>query len=183
MLPLSEFLASAFSLTTCFYIHIQARFADKGTTYLFNNIKLILFYHKATGPLLTDGRIVRAEVELDSCQDSNCSVPMVIDSPALRMRLKRRNEVLHVPYTYSVIFEEAEHIVWESRWNYILNSKPQSNVIWFSTIFSIVIMITPLTILWHLLRLDFNKYMYKKDSVSNQIQFLPVLLGLAVSCV
>jgi transmembrane 9 superfamily protein 2/4 len=113
----------------CYHSH---KFADKGTTYLFNNVKLVLSYHKGSAPSFTDGRIVRAEVEVDSCQDSGCSMPMIIDSPALRKRLEAGTKVLQVPYMYTVEFVEAEEIKWASQWEYIndIMDSPQASDIW-----------------------------------------------------
>ena len=143
----------------------------KGETYLFNNVQLLLRYHKGTAPDFTDGRIVKAEVKLDSCSDITCSKPMVIDSLAIRnsFKDKSKNFELSVSYMYTVHFIEAEDIKWASRWDYILGSMPQANVQWFSLINSVLVtvfltaMVT--MILLRSLHRDLLKY-NKEDTVS-----------------
>ena len=156
---------------------MQHKFADKGTTYLFNNVKLVLSYHKGSAPLFTDGRIVRAEVKVDSCQDSGCSMPMIIDSPALRKRLEAGTKVLQVPYMYTVEFVEAQEIQWASRWEYIMDS-PQASGNWLSFINCILIttfLTTVVTsILLCLLYPDFIKN--KQHCVSSHIHKIMPLL-------
>jgi transmembrane 9 superfamily protein 2/4 len=155
---------------TCFLLD---QHTEKGTTYLFNNVKLILSYHKGTAPLFTDGRIVRAEVKLKSCSNTKCSAPMVIDSPAVRAILKNNGKLV-VPYMYTVEFVDKENIKWASRWDYILGSMPQANVQWFSLINSVLItvfltaMVT--MILLRSLHRDLLKY-NKEDSEDIQEDF------------
>ena len=149
---------------------IQEKLIGKGTTYLFNNVRLVLSYHRGTEPLLTDGRIVRAAVTLDSCQDHKCYLPMIIDSPALRRRLKGRNEMLQIPYMYRVEFVEEEEIKWASRWDYMMNST-QAGLNWLYLI-NFIVIITFLTLMITLIMLrlfhpDFLKD--KKQSVSSHI--------------
>ena len=110
----------------------------KGETYLFNMVELILYYHKGTEPEYTDGRLVRAQVRLRSCQDKRCSDPMVIDSPSLRDQFKDEEFTLTVSYMYTVQFIEAEDIKWASRWDYILDSMPQTNLQWLSLFSSLL---------------------------------------------
>lgn len=133
-------------------------------------MQLVLSYHKGTGKNPTDGRIVRAQVKLDSCKDIKCTEGMAIDSPKVRQAFKPKdnNFVLNVTYTYTVEFIEAEGIKWASRWDYILGSMPQTNVQWFSLINSILITVflTAMVamILLRSLHRDLVKY-NKEDSV------------------
>ncbi|XP_047571718.1 transmembrane 9 superfamily member 2-like isoform X3 [Lutra lutra] len=46
---------------------------------------------------------------------------------------------MNVTYTYSVRFEENRSIRWASRWDYILESMPHTNIQWFSIMNSFVI--------------------------------------------
>ncbi|KAF3812683.1 hypothetical protein GH733_019485, partial [Mirounga leonina] len=48
---------------------------------------------------------------------------------------------LSVTYTYSVRFEENKSIKWASRWDYILESMPHTNIQWFSIMTSFVIVL------------------------------------------
>ena len=150
---------------------LQDRLKAKGTTYLFNHINLIISYHKGTGDTPTDGRIVRAQIQLASCNDLKCgphSKPMIIDSKDIRQSL-RKDKKLTVPYTFTVKFQEDKSIRWASRWDYILGSMPQTNVQWFSLVNSILITIflTAMVamILLRSLHRDLLKY-NKEDTVS-----------------
>ena len=150
---------------------------QKGATYLFNYVELVLFYHSGTAPDYTDGRIVRAQVKLESCKDKTCVEPMVIDSPGIKNVLESKPGLV-LPYMYTVMFVEADSIKWASRWDYILGSMPQANVQWFSLVNSVLItvfltaMVT--MILLRSLHRDLVKY-NKEDSVSIQ-------LPLSVAC-
>lgn len=136
-------------------------------------MQLILSYHEGTGKNPTDGRIVRAQIKLDSCKDVKCTEGMAIDSPKVRQAFKTSNKeknkfVLNINYTYTVDFIEAEGIKWASRWDYILGSMPQANVQWFSLVNSILITVflTAMVamILLRSLHRDLVKY-NKEDSV------------------
>uniref|UniRef100_A0A8C0S360 Transmembrane 9 superfamily member n=1 Tax=Canis lupus familiaris TaxID=9615 RepID=A0A8C0S360_CANLF len=50
-------------------------------------------------------------------------------------------EKLNITYTYSVRFEENKNIRWASRWDYILESMPHTNIQWFSIMNSFVIIL------------------------------------------
>ena len=140
---------------------LQEKLNLKDHTYIFNHVHLILSYHKGTGTSPTDGRIVRAQVQLASCSDTSCS-----SKSAGKMIPKAGN--FDITYTYTVEFREAKEIRWASRWDYILGSMPQTNVQWFSLINSILItlfltaMVT--MILLRSLHRDLLKY-NKEDSV------------------
>ena len=141
---------------------------EKGATYLFNNVHLILSFHKGTEPRYTDGRIVRAQVKLESCSTIECTQPMTIASKSVKEKIKGKDGKLTIPYMYTVEFDEAEGIKWASRWDYILGSSPQANVQWFSLINSVLITIflTAMVtmILLRSLHRDLMKY-NKEDTV------------------
>lgn len=46
-----------------------------------------------------------------------------------------------IAYTYSVNFVQNNTIKWSSRWDYILESMPQTNIQWFSILNSLVIVL------------------------------------------
>ena len=149
---------------------MQNQLKERGATYIFNHVHFIFSYHNGTDKVHTDGRIVRAQIKLQSCKDIKCSQPMVIDSVIIRKNLKEgKNGALEVPYRYTVEFVEAEGIKWASRWDYILGSMPQSNVQWLSLINSVLITVFLATlvslILLRTLHRDLLKY-NKDDSVS-----------------
>ena len=82
----------------------QNKFNETDTTYIFNHVHLILSYHEGTaGNDYTDGRLLRARVQLASCDSFPCSEnskPMVIPKPGLE-------EGINIPYTYTVEFEAS----------------------------------------------------------------------------
>ncbi|KAL5476329.1 hypothetical protein EMCRGX_G026258 [Ephydatia muelleri] len=113
--------------------YIQEMLQANGATYIFNHVKFILSYHKGTGSG-KDGRIVRAKVEVLSCESPPCK------KSSKGLVLKTDSD-LSVSYYYSVEFTELEEVRWASRWDYILNSSPHGSVQWFSLINSILITI------------------------------------------
>lgn len=109
---------------------------EPGATYIFNHVHIILYYQKGskTGGS-TDGRIVRAHVQLASCDAAKCAKPLKIPNKIAK------GEKFMIPYSYSVDFLEMKDVRWASRWDYILSSTTQSNVQWFSLINSVLITI------------------------------------------
>jgi hypothetical protein len=81
----------------------QNQFKEKGATYIFNHVHLTLSYHKGDPKnAYTDGRILRARVQLASCDTYPCnekSKPMKIPKPG------KRGKELRIPYTYAVEFQ------------------------------------------------------------------------------
>ncbi|XP_064393741.1 transmembrane 9 superfamily member 2-like [Halichondria panicea] len=106
----------------------------KGATYLFNRVSLQIFYHKGTNEL--DGRILRAMIQLKSCEKSDCAKPLSLPKD---MKAYTDQKPFSVTYTYTVEFIEKQNIRWASRWDYILTSASQNNVQWFSLINSVLI--------------------------------------------
>ena len=78
----------------------QPSLIDPGSTYIFNHVHLILAYHKGTpGNAFTDGRIVRAQVQLASCETYPC--------PANPKGMKIPDKIpdnFKIVYSYSVQF-------------------------------------------------------------------------------
>ncbi len=46
-----------------------------------------------------------------------------------------------ITYSYTVTFKEDNNIKWSSRWDYILESMPHTNIQWFSILNSLVIVL------------------------------------------
>lgn len=51
------------------------------------------------------------------------------------------DDKFEVMYTYSVTFIQNNTIKWSSRWDYILESMPHTNIQWFSILNSLVIVL------------------------------------------
>lgn len=64
------------------------------------------------------------------------------DAEPLEFPAKLENgQNFDITYTYSVIFKENNSIKWSSRWDYILESVPHTNIQWFSILNSLVIVL------------------------------------------
>lgn len=66
-----------------------------------------------------------------SARGAELLIPTEIDS----------DKVFNITYTYSVTFKKNNTIKWSSRWDYILESMPQTNIQWFSILNSLVIVL------------------------------------------
>jgi len=123
------------------------RFNQADTYYMFNHVELTIKYHipEKEGDWAiklgnNGGRLISAKV-----------VPHSINHPADRTTCTREAGFLGVPgelkkdqditYTYSVVFVEDKTIRWSSRWDYILDSMPHTNIQWFSIMNSLVIVL------------------------------------------
>jgi len=52
-----------------------------------------------------------------------------------------KGEKFEISYTYTVTFIQNNSIKWSSRWDYILESMPYTNIQWFSILNSLVIVL------------------------------------------
>ena len=80
-------------------LYFQSKLSEPGATYIFNHHKLVISYHYGTkGSKFTDGRIVRAQVQLRSCESFPCgNKPMKLP--------EKVNKSFKITYSYSVEFE------------------------------------------------------------------------------
>ncbi|XP_074179421.1 transmembrane 9 superfamily member 2 [Rhinolophus sinicus] len=82
---------------------------------------------------------------------------------------------LNITYTYSVKFEESKNIKWASRWDYILESMPHTNIQWFSIMNSFVIVLflsgMVAMIILRTLHRDIVRYNHMNASEDNQEEF------------
>ncbi|KAK2582521.1 hypothetical protein KPH14_004818 [Odynerus spinipes] len=126
---------------------INGAYNKPKTYYLFNHVDLNITYHSGeteewgTGFKANGGRIISVKVTPRSIKynaESRCEskVPMEIPSDDLLPGQK-----LEVTYTYSVIFSRNDMIKWSSRWDYILESMPHTNIQWFSILNSLIIVL------------------------------------------
>lgn len=118
------------------------------TYYLYNHVDIMVEYHPVSDEDWSashggvGGRIVSAKIiprsiahaskGADACkQDAKV---LGIAGAALKDKLEFR-------YTYSVMWKENKDIKWTSRWDYILESMPHTNIQWFSIMNSLVIVV------------------------------------------
>ncbi|XP_041111932.1 transmembrane 9 superfamily member 2-like isoform X1 [Polyodon spathula] len=119
---------------------INSEFNKRNTFYLFNHVDITITYHSGEGEGWEGARLVAAKLEPKSYKNTdeknlNCesSSPMEISSDF--------NGKLDFFYTYSVHYVKDNHIKWASRWDYILESMPHTNIQWFSIMNSLVIVL------------------------------------------
>nr|CAB3267003.1 transmembrane 9 superfamily member 2-like [Phallusia mammillata] len=110
---------------------ISDAFNQKDTYYVFNHVDITIVYHE-----LADGtaRLVKATLEPKSVAGPDCGGPPV----AIPKDFK---DEINFKYSYSVKFKKDNTIEWASRWDYILDSLPHTNIQWFSIMNSLVIVL------------------------------------------
>lgn len=117
---------------------IDPEFKKQADTYfLFNHVKITIIYNEK---IPNQARIVKALIEPESHADDNsgkdaCSSPTPLAIP------KEFKSEIKVKYTYSVYFIQNDNVEWASRWDYVLESNPQTNIQWFSIMNSLVIVL------------------------------------------
>ncbi|XP_053207116.1 transmembrane 9 superfamily member 2-like [Panonychus citri] len=124
------------------------------TFYLFNHVDLQITYHSGAdeawgvGFGSKGGRITRIRVTPRSIKHSVTNDPKnpidskscSANSPPMEIKARHpRNEPITIYYTYSVHFITDNSIKWSSRWDYLLESMPHTNIQWFSILNSLVI--------------------------------------------
>jgi len=124
---------------------IDPLLGQKDTYYLFNHLELNITYHSGAqedwglGIGAAGGRILSVKVMPRSVKHSEggerCASNMAMAVPA------KLPKDLKVSYSYSVHFVENNAQRWSSRWDYILDSMPHTNIQWFSILNSLVIVL------------------------------------------
>ncbi|XP_075211527.1 transmembrane 9 superfamily protein member 2 [Lycorma delicatula] len=140
------------------YVHDRLRDEDicmlnKGsynkpnTFYIFNHVVLTITYHSGEGEEWgsafrgNGGRIVSVKVTPHSIKHSpenkcKSSEPMAIPIEKLAPGKK-----LSITYSFQVKFVRNDTVKWSSRWDYILESMPHTNIHWFSILNSLMIVL------------------------------------------
>lgn len=116
--------------------------------YIYNHVDLTVTYHsgdkeewgskfKGNG-----GRIISVKVVPRSI-DHRAGLCNLQNTEPLRFPLKPlgKGEKFEISYTYTVTFIQNNSIKWSSRWDYILESMPYTNIQWFSILNSLVIVL------------------------------------------
>lgn len=117
---------------------ISEKYNKAAHYYLFNHVDITILYHPGDGETWEGSRLVQARIEPKSLDSDSCdpnaaplAIPKILDS----------KKDLQIPYTYTVKFQANSNIKWASRWDYILESIPNSNIQWFSILNSVVIVL------------------------------------------
>lgn len=128
---------------------IKGDYNKPGTYYPFNHVDIIITYHSGesedwgVGFKENGGRIISAKVMPSSLDHKDPNKPDCLNSDPLELRTKGLDskETLQITYTYSVKFVMDNLVKWSSRWDYILESMPHTNIQWFSILNSLVIVL------------------------------------------
>ncbi|XP_055342343.1 transmembrane 9 superfamily member 2-like [Paramacrobiotus metropolitanus] len=151
--------------------------------YIYNHVDLVVHYHRVddADTEATRARIVRIDIKPRSFDHGVCDFqrqPHLRLLPPLALPADEKPEkagVFNLTYTYSVRFVKEDNIKWSSRWDYILDSQPQSKIQWFSILNSLVIVLF-LTgmialILLRTLRRDIARYNQLENSDDAQEEY------------
>ncbi|XP_032993150.1 transmembrane 9 superfamily member 2-like [Lacerta agilis] len=118
---------------------INSEFNKKNTYYLFNHVDITITYHSAQNENWLGARLVTARLEPKSYKQTDIN-NLSCEGPPMEISAEF-NSKLNLIYSYSVKFEENNNIKWASRWDYILESMPHTNIQWFSIMNSLVIVL------------------------------------------
>ncbi|CAD5235525.1 unnamed protein product [Bursaphelenchus xylophilus] len=123
---------------------LDTRYRQPDSYYLFNHVDIKIEYRDMSNdPNFLDekigGRIIRIKVQPRSIkhEDPN-KLDCSLSAPPQAIGSNDKNFKVH--YTYSIVWEKTE-VKWSSRWDYILDSMPHTNIQWFSIMNSLVIVL------------------------------------------
>lgn len=90
------------------------------------------------GGRIISAKVIPVSINHRSPEQLDClrTEPLEIPSKPLA-----NGEKLNITYSYSVKFVQNNEIKWSSRWDYILESMPHTNIQWFSILNSLVIVL------------------------------------------
>ncbi|NXN38128.1 TM9S2 protein, partial [Rhinoptilus africanus] len=108
---------------------INSEFNKKNTFYLFNHVDITIMYHSGKDENWPGARLVMARLRPQSYKHTDEN-NLSCEGPPMEIPGEFTSK-LNLIYTYSVTFEEKNNIKWASRWDYILESMPHTNIQWF----------------------------------------------------
>ncbi|XP_034936872.1 transmembrane 9 superfamily member 2 [Chelonus insularis] len=126
----------------------NSNYGKPNTYYLFNHVDLTITYHSGEAEEWGNnfkengGRIISIKVvprSIKHPQDApDCGLKTPLDIPTGKLT---HDQKIAITYTYSVAYIKNNTIKWSSRWDYILESMPPTNIQWFSILNSLVIVL------------------------------------------
>ena len=139
---------------------MSPKFSTPDTNYVFNHIDLEVTYHSAEDQKvewgktieLEDGQKVGRIVSIKATPKSidhsslpaeakDCDATYKDDTPPMALEKNPSEKKSSITYSYKVVYTENNSIKWSSRWDYILDSMPHTNIQWFSILNSLVIVL------------------------------------------
>ncbi|XP_046676236.1 transmembrane 9 superfamily member 2 [Homalodisca vitripennis] len=131
---------------------ISKMYNQPNTYYIFNHVDLVITYHSGEGEewgssfRSNGGRIVSVKVTPRSIKHPDpdhlsCNPHDTLTPMAIPDRKLKEGETIEITYSYSITFEKNNTVKWSSRWDYILESMPHTNIHWFSILNSLMIVL------------------------------------------
>lgn len=128
---------------------INPNYNKAGTYYPFNHVDILITYHsgvaeewgnafKQNGGRIISVKVTPSSIRHDNPKAPDCSGTTPIEIPSTALP---NGQKIDITYTYSVKFVMNNTIKWSSRWDYILESMPHTNIQWFSILNSLVIVL------------------------------------------
>uniref|UniRef100_A0A915E8G3 Transmembrane 9 superfamily member n=1 Tax=Ditylenchus dipsaci TaxID=166011 RepID=A0A915E8G3_9BILA len=124
---------------------LDSRYKEPDSYYLFNHVDIRIEYREMSNdPNFLDdkigGRIIRIKVQPKSVKHEskdklNCG------PNASPQAISQKDKDVNVIFSYSVVGRSPTDVKWSSRWDYILDSMPHTNIQWFSIMNSLVIVL------------------------------------------
>ncbi|XP_078470234.1 transmembrane 9 superfamily member 2-like [Lampetra fluviatilis] len=118
---------------------INEAFNKPNTYYIFNHVDITILYHSGDAEHSQESRLVTAKLEPRSFKHAT-GKPDCASSDPMDIPVEFKEDV-KITYTYSITFQKNDNIRWASRWDYILESMPHTNIQWFSIMNSLVIVL------------------------------------------
>lgn len=117
--------------------------------YIYNHVDLTITYHSgakeewgsrfgSNGGRIISVKVVPRSIDHQKSGPCNLQNPEPLRFPSKPLSKKDKFEI---SYTYTVTFIQNNSVKWSSRWDYILESMPYTNIQWFSILNSLVIVL------------------------------------------
>jgi transmembrane 9 superfamily protein 2/4 len=148
--------------------------------YVFNHVDIVIEFHGRSNDWGGNtpeeaGRLVRAKLTPRSIKhgaEKETSASFLTD---ILMEMTSAEKTVSIVYSYSISFVENRNVRWSSRWDYLLESMPHSNIQWFSILNSVVIVLflsgMVAMIMLRTLHKDIARYNQMDDSEDAQEEF------------
>ncbi|MCP9264965.1 Transmembrane 9 superfamily member [Dirofilaria immitis] len=123
---------------------LDSRYRQPDSYYIFNHVDILIEYRNMSqDPNFLEehvgGRIIRIKVQPRSIKHE-AKNKLDCRMTAQPFPIKSDEKPDSIIYTYSVLWQPTQ-VKWSSRWDYILDSIPHSNIQWFSILNSLVIVL------------------------------------------
>lgn len=128
----------------------SGRMKNPNTYYVFNHLDIIVKYHPNGGtedwtqsipPGVIAARILSVKVQPKSVKHGNPKDKNPTCASSDPMGISSTDKTVDIAYTYSITWEADPLHRWSSRWDYLLESLPHTNIQWFSIMNSLVIVL------------------------------------------